>query len=53
MDSHKIDLTKMDREHLLWIRNNTTADQRMNWPVDAMNFVRESRKNWKKEERKQ
>ena len=40
--------SSIDRELLRNMKYRTTAEQRMNWWLDAIEFVKESRKNWKK-----
>lgn len=40
--------SSVDREQLRRIKYGTTAEQRMNWLVDAATFVKESRKNRKR-----
>ncbi|MBU2213060.1 hypothetical protein KKC44_00830 [Patescibacteria group bacterium] len=44
--------SSIDREQLRRIKYNTTPEQRMNWLVDAGNFVMESRKNWRNKSQK-
>ena len=41
--------SSIDREQLRRIKYETTPEQRMNWLENAAKFVKESRKNWKKE----
>ncbi|MCF7844633.1 MAG: hypothetical protein K9M03_02285 [Kiritimatiellales bacterium] len=45
--------SSVDRELLREMKYKSTAQQRMNWWLDAIEFVKESRKNWKKETSKQ
>ena len=43
--------SSVDRDHLRHVKHHSTAEQRMNWWLDALAFVKESRKNWKKPEK--
>ncbi|MBU1124237.1 hypothetical protein KJ652_06685, partial [Patescibacteria group bacterium] len=40
--------SSVDREHLRFIKHNSSPEQRMNWWLDALELVKESRKNRKK-----
>lgn len=40
--------SSVDRELLRDMKYRSTPEQRMNWWLDAIEFVKESRKNWKK-----
>jgi hypothetical protein len=44
--------SSINREQLRHIKYNSTPQQRMNWLMDAIAFVQESRKNWKKRSQK-
>lgn len=44
--------SSVNREQLRYIKYNSTAEQRMNWWLDAFEFMKASRNNWANLKRK-